>query len=178
MKIFVGCASSNKVEERYLEDCKILLNKLFSKNHDLVFGVSNQGLMGLSYDIAKGFNREVIGICPKAYKQDLKKINCDLEITTETIGDRTNKLIELSDVIVILPGGIGTVYEFLTTIESKRSGEFDKPILLYNSHGYYDKLLEFLDKLYSENFTLREVSNCYHISNDIEDALDFLSNYC
>lgn len=178
MKIFIGCSSSDEIPEKYLSDCEKLISTLFSKNHDLVFGASNQGLMGLSYNIAKENKRKVIGICPYAYKEDLKKLDCNLELTTQSIGDRTNKLIELSDIIIFLPGGIGTVYELLTTIESKRSGEFNKPILVYNSHGYFDKLFKFLEQLYNEKFTSKTVSDCYHISNTIEDALDFLNNNC
>lgn len=176
MKIFIGCSGSNNMPRKYIDDCEQLISKLFSENHDLVFGANNQGLMGLSYNIAKENNREVIGICPKAYQEDFKYLDCNLEITTKTIEERTTKLIELSDIIIFLPGGIGTVYELMATIESKRSNEFNKPVLIYNSHGYFDKLFEFLDQIYSQNISSSSVRDCYHISNTINDALNFLNN--
>ena len=176
MKIFIGCSGSNNMPKKYMTDCQELISMLFKNKHDLVFGANNQGLMGLSYKIAKENKREVIGICPEAYKKDFKELNCNLELTTKTIGNRTDKLIELSDIIVFLPGGIGTVYELMAAIESKRSGEFNKPILIYNCYGYYNKLIEFLDNIYNQNITSPSVKNCYHISNDLENALEFLNN--
>ena len=175
MKIFIGCSGSDNMPEKYITNCQKLISILFKNNHDLIFGASNQGLMGLSYNLAKKFNREIIGICPEAYEKDFKNLDCTLELTTKTIGNRTDKLIELSDIIIFLPGGIGTIYELMATIESKRSDEFNKPILIYNPHGYYDKLFNFLDEIYNQNITSPSVKNCYHISNNLEDALTFLN---
>lgn len=176
MRIFIGCSSSNNMPEKYISDCKNLISQIFSKDYDLVFGANNQGLMGLAYNIAKENKKEVIGICPEAYKADFQNLECNEEITTKSIEDRTAKLIELSDIIVFLPGGIGTIYELMATIESKRSNEYNKPILIYNSHGYFDKLLSFLEQIYNENITSSSVKNCYHISSDIDDAINFLNN--
>lgn len=175
MKIFIGCSGSDNMPEKYMANCQKLISVLFENNHDLVFGANKQGLMGLSYNLAKKNKREVIGICPEAYQKDFKELECDLELITKTIGNRTDKLIELSDIIIFLPGGIGTVYELMTAIEGKRSGEFDKPILIYNCYGYYDKLIEFLDEIYNQNISSPSVKDCYHISNDLEDALNFLN---
>jgi len=176
MKIFIGCSGSDNMPKIYMDDCEKLISILFKNNHDLVFGASDKGLMGLSYNLAKENNREIIGICPEAYQEDFKQLECDLELTTKTIGNRTDKLIELSDIIIFLPGGIGTVYELMTVIESKRSGEFNKPVLIYNCNGYYDKLFEFLDQIYDQNITSPTVKECYHIANSLDDTLEFLNN--
>ena len=51
----------------------------------------------------------------------------------------------------------------------KRSGEIDKPIIIYNINHYYDKLLDFLEVLYNEKFTTSEVKKLYQVSYDLED---------
>jgi len=177
MEVFVGCSSSEYISDKYLENSKIFLEELFSSDNDLVFGVCDKGLMGLSHDIAKKYGRDVRGICPELYKKQFKDVDCTIEEITKTVGERTKNVIEESDVLLFLPGGIGTIYELFSAIEWKRSCEFDKPIVIYNSFGHFDKLFEFLDMIYDNGFSSREIENCYYVCNDVKDALNYINNY-
>lgn len=172
MKIFIGCSSREDIPDKYFNDCNNLIEELFKLDNDLVFGAYNKGLMALSYDKAKKYNRKVIGITPKIFASALEEIDCDLEFVTDTISRRTDGLIKESDVLLFLPGGIGTIYELFTAIESKRSGEFNKPIIIYNSNDFFDKLLEFLEKLYDESFTDIKVKDCYIVTSNIEEVIE------
>ena len=174
MKIFIGCGSSNEIPSQYFSDCKVLIDTLL-KSNDLVYGGYNEGLMGICYNTAKENNNKIYGKCITKDKEYLDNINCDYKEVYHTIFDRTKSLLYESDAIVILPGGIGTINELISSIDSKRSDLLNKPILIYNSNHYYDDLLKFLDKLYSEKFTNNSVKNCYHVSNDIKDAINYLN---
>lgn len=179
MKLFVGCSSNSDIPNEYMNDCNKFLEELFKLDNDLVFGACSEGLMGLSYRIALNNHRQVIGICPLVYKQDLEVLNiseenCEL---TKSISERTDKVIARSDILLFLPGGIGTIYELFTAIEAKRNHEFDKPIIIYNSCGYFDKLFSFLEVMYSESFTSRKVENCYYVCNSAKDALAYIDSY-
>jgi len=177
MRIFIGCSGNEKIPQKYFLESKSFLTRIFEEDNDLVFGANGNGIMGLAYKIAKAANREIIGICPNAYKKDFESIECSQEITTNTIEERTKLLIEYSDAIIFLPGGIGTIYELMAAIEGKRSGEFNKPIVIYNICDYFNEFLATLEKIYSEGFTTREVENCYYITKNIEDAIQYIKNY-
>lgn len=177
MELFIGCSSSNDIPEKYLEECKKYLDEIFMKGNNLIFGASSGGLMGLSYRLAKENKRVVTGICPVAYKDDLRDLNCENTILTKSISERTDSLIEKCDALIFLPGGIGTVYEFFAVLESKRCHEFDKPIVIYNAGGYFDKLFDFLDVLYGEKFTSSKVSECYYFSDSAIDTLNYINSY-
>ena len=174
MNIFVGCSSSNVINKEYVLDCELLLKEIFLSDYDLVFGADDTGLMGLAYHIAKDNHRKVIGVCPYRYRDDLKKLECDQECVSDSVGDRTKDAIGYSDVILFLPGGIGTLYEFFTAVESKRSHEHDKPIILYNCYGYYDMLLSLLDKVYYEKFTSYLVKDNYYVCDSKKDVIKCL----
>ena len=174
MKIFVCCSANNTIKDEYLNDCQNALKYVLQDN-DLVFGAYNKGLMSVCYDIANYNNRSVSGVCPKVYENDFKELKCDNKIITDDIIDRTKKLINISDAIIILPGGFGTLNELITSIDSKRCEEINKPIIIYNSYGYYDKLFEFFDKIYKEKFSEYNIKDCYHISNSIEDTINYLN---
>lgn len=176
MKVFIGCSSRENIPDKYFNDCEKLLDELFKLNNDLVFGAYNKGLMALSYDKAIKYNRKVIGITPKIFVEDLKELDCTKEIITDTISRRTDELINESDVLLFLPGGIGTIYELFTAIESKKSGEFNKPIIIYNSNNFFDKLLEFIDVLYNENFSDISVKECYYIVSNVEEVIEHLTS--
>jgi len=177
MRIFIGCSSREDIPDKYFSDCDKLLDELFKFNNDLVFGAYNKGIMAVSYDKAKKYNRNVIGITPKIFEDDLKRLDCTKKIVTDTISRRTDELINECDVLLFLPGGIGTIYELMTAIESKRSGEFDKPIVIYNSNGFFDKLLLFMEDMYKQNFVSVLVKDCYYVSNECDDILKYLNGY-
>lgn len=174
MKVFIGCSSSDLINKKYFEACESLLNKMFKEDYDLVFGASTTGLMGLSYDIAKKHGKKIIATAPKVYEEDLKILECDEEILTPNISLRTEVLIDECDVILYLPGGVGTVYEFMSTLEFKRSGEFDKPIIIYNYDGFFNDMLNMLNKIYQENFTDEIVKKAYIVSENIDEIIELL----
>ncbi len=176
MKLFIGCSSSNDIPKEYVDNSKVLLEELMKKN-DLVFGACNSGLMGLAYNIAHNAGRNITGICPETYKDDFKELECNIEITTKSVSERTDEVISSSDVLIFLPGGIGTIYELFTAIESKRCHEFNKPIVIYNCNGYFDKLLEFMDKIYGEKFSKSKDKRNYLVTDSISSILYYINNY-
>lgn len=177
MNLFIACSSSNDISDYYIKDCNVYLNELFKNDYNLVFGAYNAGLMGEAYNIALKNNRNILGICPEVFKDDLDTLNCTNKIITDDILDRTKSLINNSDVLIFLPGGIGTFLELMAAIDMKRNGEINKPIIIYNCNNYFDQLFDFLEVMYTEKFSSFELKNIYHISNNISDTLDYINNY-
>ena len=173
MKLFIGCASSDEIPDNYKNDCNEVINRLL-KNNDLVFGAYDKGLMGKCLEVAKSNHNKVTGIANKMYEQELNKLGCDKTIVTDTIIDRTKALLEECDAIVFLPGGIGTINEIFAAIDSKRSGELFKKIVIYNPYNYYGYLLQFLDRLYEEKFTSDTVKDCYYVAYSLYDLVNYL----
>lgn len=175
MKIFVGCSSKNEIDPKYLKENKKLLDLVLIEN-DLVFGACDSGIMGIAYNSALNNGSKVTGVCPEAYKDDLKSLKCDKEIVTGSVSDRTKILINESDMLLFLPGGIGTYQELFSAIESKRSHEFDKPIIIFNSNGFFNKFIEMMKQNYDEGFSKESDSSNYVIANTIEEVLSYCAN--
>ena len=177
MKIFIGCSSSDNIDAAYIESCKDIIDSLMKNTNELLFGAMNEGIMGLSYKIAKGNNIKITGIAPEYYKSDFKHLECDNEIITAGVSERTETLIKKADAVLFLPGGIGTMYEIFAAIEMKRSKEIDKPIIIYNCLGFFDDFIIMLDKIYKENFTRREVQSLYYVVTEVHEAVNYINNY-
>ena len=120
MNLFVACSSSNDISNNYLELSKSYLDALL-KEHNLVFGAYNAGIMGIAYNITLNNKKKITGVCPKCYKNDLLNLNCDNEIITEDILTRTKSLIDEADALIFLPGGVGTILELVAAIDKKKN---------------------------------------------------------
>ena len=174
MKLFIGSGSSDDVPEIYFKDCEELLDMLL-KGNDLIYGAYNKGIMNLCVKSAKKNNSKIIGVAPKVYEDDLKELDIDEKISVNNIEERTSKMINMADAIIFFPGGIGTLNEIFSSIDSKRCGEFNKPIIFYNSNHYYDKLFDFLERLYNEKFSPLADKNTYIVTDNKEEVLKILN---
>lgn len=174
MKLFIGCGSSDDIPNYYLDECSKLLNILL-KDNDLIFGAYSKGIMGLCYNIAHTNNRNITGIALNRHKEDVQDLNCNETILVDTILERTNLLLKSSDAIVFLPGGIGTINEIFASIDLRRSNEIDKKIVFYNVNHYFDNIFEFLDRLYSDNFSPSNIKDLYFVSDNVDEIVDYLN---
>ena len=174
MNLFVGCSSSENISKSYLEQAQECLDKVFKMDYDLVFGASNNGLMGISYRAAKKYNKEIKAIVPEVYCENLKQIDCPFEQVVNKINESTDVLFDNSDILLFLPGGIGSLNEIFYAIELKRNGKLNKPIIIYNINGFYDKLLSFLENLYNQNFIDLRVKEYYEVVETCSELIEKL----
>lgn len=175
VKIFIGASSRDEIDIKYKDNCKKYLKEIFSENNDLVFGADYHSITGISYNVAKKYNREIIGITPKAFKDDIGALDYNELLFTNNISERTYKVVELSDALIFLPGGIGSLYEFFSALEFIRSNEFNKPIVIYNYDNYYNDIINMLNKIYKEKFADNKLF--YHVSYNAKDTLEYINNY-
>jgi uncharacterized protein (TIGR00730 family) len=152
-RICVYCASSNKTPERYLEHARTFARILTDNRIDLVFGGSRSGIMGEMANEMIRLGGRTIGIMPR-FMQEVEWHHEDLTemITTETMAERKEAMITNVDAVVTFPGGCGTMEEFMETLSLKRLGLFDKPMIILNSHGFYDPLVELLEAMLKNHF--------------------------
>ena len=175
MKLFIGASSSEKIDKKYIEDCTKLLEILLKEN-DLVFGAYNKGLMGISYDIAKKNKKSVTGICPEFYRSSLDPLECDKEEVTNSIIESTMKIYQNSDIMILLPGGFGSLLELFMANYCKICNEIEIPIILYNSCGYYDKLLSFINDAHKEYFIKDNEMNKFYVANNAKEVIEYINN--
>jgi len=90
---------------------------------------------------------------PNAYKDDLLHMQTDRIVRTELVVERTHQMFLAADVVVVVPGGIGTIYEFWSAVEGKRAGEYKFDIILLNYNGFFNSQLEFFDFINKNGFT-------------------------
>lgn len=171
MNVFIGGSSRDNIDYIFVKEAKKLATYLANNNYNLVSG-SISGLMSYVNDIFISNNMNNMIMTVYSY-QDID-INKDNVYNHNTIGDRKYSLINNSNLIAFLPGGLGTFDEIFTTIESKRAKEHNLPIIIININNYYDDLINQLNKMYNNNLADKKDSNYYHIANSVDDAIKYI----
>ena len=176
--ICVFCSSSNALSEIYYQDAKEMGELIGKSGFDFVYGGSTLGLMGACAAEAKKNSSKVIGIMPKKLCEiGITSGDCDMFYMTEGMRERKAKLDELSDAVIALPGGFGTLEEVSEIIVQKQLGYNNKPIVFLNTNGFYNKLIDFFDGIMNENFAKKSQRNTYYLAQTPKEAIDYVINY-
>lgn len=176
--ICVYSSSSNKLPEIYYKTAQELGELIGKSGFNLVYGGSTLGTMGVNAKAVKDFGGKVIGIIPEKLHKICAQIEgCDELHVTECMRSRKEKLDKLSDAVIALPGGLGTLEELSEMIVQKQLGYSSKAIVIINTNGYYDNLLKFFDDIIGQNFAHTNIKEFYYVAQTPKEAIDYLKNY-
>lgn len=149
--IAVYCASSNKVRPSFVAAAELLGELIAADGKRLVYGDGGIGLMAAVAHGALKAGGEVVGVIPQfMVDQGWNNPNSTETIITQTMHERKAKIVDISDAMVALPGGIGTFEELLECLTWKQLGLHNNPVVILNMEGYYDSLLKCLDLMIDE----------------------------
>lgn len=165
-------------KEEYQIAAKLVGEYFVDNNIELVYGGANVGLMKIIADVVLDGGNEVIGIMPRMLiEKDVEHNGINQMITVETMAERKEKMMEISDGFIAMPGGFGTLDELTEILTHNQLRISDKPIGLLNVVGYYDDLLNFFDQAVSSGFVRQEHRNNIIVDSNIEDLVEKMNNY-
>ena len=173
--VCVYSASSTKIAPVYFAVAEELGHLLASKGINLINGAGSIGLMAATSNAALASGGTVTGVIPRfMVEQGWHHTGLTRLVETETMHERKHLMAEMSDGIIALPGGCGTLEELLEIITWKQLGLYLKPIVVLNIDGYFNPLLEMLQKAIDENFMRPEHGKIWEVANTPEEAVQLL----
>ena len=142
----------------------------------LIYGGGSVGVMGMLADAVANGGGEVVGIIPKFLEQqEVGRRDCTELIVTDSMHSRKQRMAELADGFVILPGGLGTLDELFEIMTWRQLGLHDKPIVVVNVDGYWASLRSLLDDIVEENYARPEHRDLLRIVDTVDDVLPALA---
>ena len=176
--ICVFSSSSDFLDEKYYKDAK-QLGKLIGQNgYNIVYGGSTLGMMWACASAVKNNGGKIFGVMPqKLVNMGCRTDNCDEFHLAEGMRDRKAKMDEISDAVIVMAGGFGTLEEFAEMFVQKQLGYNKKAIVLLNTDGFYDKLLEFFNNIVDEKFANKFTKELIYVASTPEEAIDYIKNY-
>ncbi len=176
--VCVFASSCDYLEKSYYEAASELGKELAAAGFDMVYGGSCLGLMWACAKEVKNGARRLIGIMPQKLREmDVFSDYCDEFFVTPCMRSRKAKMDEMSDALIALPGGFGTLEELSEMIVQKQLGYNKKAIVILNTNGFYDKLLSFFDEIIEQKFANKAAKSIYFIANTPSEAVEYLKNY-
>ncbi len=173
MNLFIGSTSKEDISKELFDDASGLISDIAAiPKINLVFGAYNKGLMRVSYDEFYKNKKDIIGVvCEEdntCFDQDYTR-----RIVTKSPTRRFQNIYENSDVLLFLPGGLGTLAELFSSIEERRINN-TKKIIVYNCNYFFTPIVEELYNLYESGFIDEPPGSYIIIESDKEKIIDIL----
>ena len=175
--IAVYCGSSTGQGDAYLRAASELGSALAERDIRLVYGGTQKGLMGALANAALASGGNVTGVITERLNvkgHTHQHLNA-VEILP-TMQARKKRMIELADAFIAMPGGIGTLEEFMEVWTLNQLGEIAKPAGLYNTRGYYQPLMGMVDHMITEKFLPSSHRKAIVVQSTPEALIDGLVN--
>ncbi len=152
-RVAVYCSASDSVPQAYNAAAFALGRILAEAGIEVVYGDGGIGLMKQLADGALSAGGKVTGVIPRfMVEQGWNNPQSTQTIVTESMHERQAVITRMSDAMVALPGGVGTMAELFECLTWKQLGLHGKPIVLLNTNGYMDPVIAALDKMVAERF--------------------------
>ena len=173
--VCVYSASSTKIDAVYFQAAEALGRLLAGHHIRLINGAGSIGLMCSVADAVLKNGGEVTGVIPHfMVEQNWHHTGLTELIEVESMHERKQKMANLSDGIIALPGGCGTLEELLEIITWKQLGLYLNPIIVLNVNGFFDPLLEMFEKAIEENFMRQQHRDIWKVARTPEEAVELL----
>ena len=175
--VCIFCEANSGTSKKIENQAILLCDLLIENGYSLVYGGGGKGLMGT---IANRFiqrNSSVIGVRPKMLiENEETHTNITELIEVNTMQERKSKLVELSDLFIALPGGIGTLDEIIETFTLNKIGFISKKSGILNTDGFYNDLIKQIEKMTSYGFLKEKEMNLLKVANSPRELVKLLTN--
>ena len=173
--ICVFCGSADGADPLYAHTAKELGKQIADAGMALVYGGATVGLMGIVADAAFAGGAEVIGVMPEVLMdREIAHRGITHFHVVKTMHERKALMYQHADAFIALPGGYGTLDEFIEIVTWAQLKIHQKPCILINTNGYYDSFLAFLDHAASQGFLKAENRKLIQVKDSAASALELV----
>ncbi len=175
MKIGVFCSANNNIDEVYFAAARQLGQWMVERGHTLVFGGTNSGLMECIGQTVHQGGGIAIGVIPDIVERGSRRSDCvDVDIPCDSLSQRKDLMLAQSDVMVALPGGVGTLDEIFSIASSRSIGYHKKQVIIYNVNGFWDPLVKLLDYLQAKGMIRGDYHTLMPVANTFEQLTELI----
>jgi hypothetical protein len=176
MKIAIFCSANENIDPDFFKLTEELGRWIVENNHSIVFGGANFGLMECIAKAVFDAGGNTIGIVPSILLDgesvsDYTKV----VIPCDNLSDRKDLMLAQSDIVVALPGGIGTLDEIFTVASAATIGYHHKRVVLYNMKGFWNSLIAMLDDLAQKGMIRGNWQEYIGVANTLEELKNALT---
>ena len=167
MRVTISSSSSTTIDQKYYDESRKVLEYLADKGFDLNWGSADYSIMGLCYEVFRDKGRNIYGYTSEKYKDDIERLPAATHTVYNDTFDLKKNIFNDADLVLILPGGTGSVSEFFAYLEEIRSNDKNTKLVVYNVDGQYDCIRVLIDSLIEKGFNKTSIGANLMKSTDI-----------
>lgn len=176
--IAVYCGHEFGTNPNFASDAKKIGEFLGKNNIRMVFGGGNVGLMGTVATAALDAGGHVIGVSTNNVIEKQEPVHKGVEVEiVDGVNERKQKMIELSDAFIILPGGIGTLNELTDIMTMQQIGESKKPLFFLNTAGFWIPFVRLFIHMQRNGFIESIHDYNIHGANTVDELVEKILEY-
>lgn len=169
------CAASENIEPLYFEAANEVGAMLGAMGAELVYGGARFGLMEATAKAAKDAGAHIVGVVPGILvERDRVSTLLDERVLCRNLSERKDIMLQRSEVLVALPGGVGTLDEIFHVAAAATIGYHSKRVVLYNAGGYWNAIVGALKKMESKGFLRGGFEKYISVAENIDELRDFI----
>lgn len=169
MRVTISSSSSETIEEKYKNNAIKTCDYLAENGWDLNWGSGSISIMGICYNEFLKYNRKIYGYTSPKYADDLENLQNAEHKIFDTTFDLKKNIFNDADLVVLLPGGTGSISEFFAYLEEIRSNDINKTLVLYNEDHHFDSTLRLIDDLIERNFNSSNIYDYFKVANTFDE---------
>lgn len=169
------CAASENIEPLYFEAANEVGAMLGAMGAELVYGGARFGLMEATAKAAKDAGAHIVGVVPGILvERDRVSTLLDERVLCRNLSERKDIMLQRSEVLVALPGGVGTLDEIFHVAAAATIGYHSKRVVLYNAGGYWNAIVGALNEMESKGFLRGGFEKYISVAENIDELRDFI----
>ena len=170
------CAASESIDPLYVEHARAVGNLIGEMGLGLVYGGAAAGLMEATAAAAKAAGGHITGVVPQLLiERNRVSALLDERVVTRNLSDRKDNILERSDILLALPGGVGTLDEVFHVMAAATIGYHTKRVLFYNVNGFWDGMIALLHSYKQQGFLRGDCDNYFVVVSTLPELKKLLN---
>ena len=177
MRVTISSSSSEIIDDKYKESAIKVCDYLAENGWDLNWGSGSISIMGICYDEFNRYNRKMYGYTSSKYADDIDNLPNATHKIFDTTFDLKKNIFTDADLVLLLPGGTGTISEFFAYLEEVRSNDVNKDLVLYNEDHHFDSTIALIDDLVKREFNRNNIYDYFKVVNSFDEFKKYIDEY-
>ena len=169
MKILISSSQNENIDEKYKESAHKLTEFLASEGNTLVWGSGCRSIMGICYEEFAKKDCEILGYTTPKYVDEIDVLPKAKHTVLPDTFELKKVLFNEADIVIVLPGGTGTVSELFTYLEEVRSNDVNKTLIVYDEYDHYKKVIELIEDLIVRKFNSNSIRDYLHVAHNLDE---------
>ena len=177
MRVTISASSSKIIDDVYKKSAIKVCDYLAENGWDLNWGSGSVSIMGICYNEFVKYNRNIYGYTTSKYAGDIENLPKANHKIFDTTFDLKKNIFKDADLVLLLPGGTGTISEFFAYLEEARSNDVNTTLIIYNENHHFDSTLALIKDLVKRNFNSDSIYNYFKVVNSFDDFKKFINEF-